>query len=187
MTASKGGDGDGTNSGIGRGHQPLQRLDRTIAHLAQRPDEAMLDIALRLVPEGGIDRGNGVRIMDIEQRPRDSEPHIGVGIAQRLQQSNGGMVRTAIPDSPGRNLPDLSPREWALMVPTVALAIFMGIAPGFFLKPMEPSVIRTLDRINEVKPAAAWLPPGIEDRGSRIGKHEPRISNRDPRKLVVAR
>ena len=86
-----------------------------------------------------------------------------------------------------RTLPDLSPREWALMIPTVALAIFMGIAPGFFLKPMEPSVIRTLDRINEVKPAAALLPPRIEDRGSRIGKHEPRISNLDPRRLVVAR
>ena len=47
-----------------------------------------------------------------------------------------------------RNLPDLSAREWALMIPTIALAIFMGVAPGFFLKPMEPSVIRVLDRIN---------------------------------------
>jgi NADH-quinone oxidoreductase subunit M len=53
-----------------------------------------------------------------------------------------------------RNLPDLSPREWALMIPTVALCIFMGVAPGVFLKPMEPSIIRVLDRINGVKVAA---------------------------------
>jgi NADH-quinone oxidoreductase subunit M len=49
-----------------------------------------------------------------------------------------------------RNLPDLSPREWALMIPTVALCIFMGVAPGFFLKPMEPSVIRALERIQGI-------------------------------------
>jgi NADH-quinone oxidoreductase subunit M len=47
-----------------------------------------------------------------------------------------------------RNLPDLSAREWALMIPTIALAILMGGAPGLFLKPMEPSIIRVLDRIN---------------------------------------
>jgi NADH-quinone oxidoreductase subunit M len=50
-----------------------------------------------------------------------------------------------------RNLPDLSPREWALMIPTVALCIFMGVFPGVFLKPMEPSIIRTLDRINGLR------------------------------------
>jgi NADH-quinone oxidoreductase subunit M len=49
-----------------------------------------------------------------------------------------------------RSLPDLTPREWALMIPTVALAIFMGIAPGFFLKPMEPSVLRVLERIQGI-------------------------------------
>jgi NADH-quinone oxidoreductase subunit M len=46
-----------------------------------------------------------------------------------------------------RNLPDLSPREWALMIPTIAVAIFMGVAPGFFLKTMEPSVIKVIERI----------------------------------------
>jgi NADH-quinone oxidoreductase subunit M len=49
-----------------------------------------------------------------------------------------------------RNLPDLSPREWALMIPTVALCILMGIAPGFFLKPMEPSVLRVIERIQGI-------------------------------------
>ena len=35
-------------------------------------------------------------------------------------------------------LPDLTPREWALMVPTIAMAILMGVFPGMFLRPMEP-------------------------------------------------
>jgi len=52
-----------------------------------------------------------------------------------------------ITNEKNRNLPDLSAREWALMIPTVALCLFMGIAPSIFLKPMEPSVVRVLERI----------------------------------------
>ena len=44
-------------------------------------------------------------------------------------------------------LPDLTPREWALMVPIVAMAIFMGVLPGLFLRPMEPSVNRVIERV----------------------------------------
>ncbi|MEO8520932.1 MAG: hypothetical protein ABI603_06190, partial [Acidobacteriota bacterium] len=44
-------------------------------------------------------------------------------------------------------LPDLTPREWVLMVPTVAICIVMGVFPGVFLRPIEPSVNRTLERI----------------------------------------
>ena len=46
-----------------------------------------------------------------------------------------------------RALPDLTAREWALMVPTVAMAVVMGIVPGIFLKPMEPSVARVIERV----------------------------------------
>jgi NADH-quinone oxidoreductase subunit M len=58
-----------------------------------------------------------------------------------------------------RNLPDLSPREWALMIPTVALCILMGVAPGLFLKPMEPSIRRLLERINGVQVSQLAPPP----------------------------
>src|SRR5215472_6518451 len=44
-----------------------------------------------------------------------------------------------------RALPDLTGREWAMMVPTVAMCIFMGVFPNVFLKPMEPSIRRVLD------------------------------------------
>ena len=46
-----------------------------------------------------------------------------------------------------RALPDLTPREWALVVPTIAVAIVMGVLPGVFLRPMEPAVKRTIERV----------------------------------------
>jgi NADH-quinone oxidoreductase subunit M len=44
-------------------------------------------------------------------------------------------------------LPDLSRREWAVIVPIVALTILMGVLPNLFLRPMEPSIERLLSRI----------------------------------------
>ncbi|HZB25203.1 MAG TPA: hypothetical protein VE379_03655, partial [Vicinamibacterales bacterium] len=52
-----------------------------------------------------------------------------------------------------RDLPDLTPREWALMVPTIAMAVVMGVVPGFFMRPMEPSVTRVVERVTGQQPA----------------------------------
>jgi NADH-quinone oxidoreductase subunit M len=52
-----------------------------------------------------------------------------------------------ITNEKNRSLPDLTPREWALMIPTIAMAIVMGVFPAVFLRPMEPSVKRTVERI----------------------------------------
>jgi NADH-quinone oxidoreductase subunit M len=52
-----------------------------------------------------------------------------------------------------RDLPDLTPREWVLMVPTVAMVIVMGVVPAVFLRPMEPSVNRVIERITSQQPA----------------------------------
>jgi NADH-quinone oxidoreductase subunit M len=52
-----------------------------------------------------------------------------------------------------RALPDLSTREWAMVVPIVAMAIFMGVLPNLFLRPMEPSVKRVIERITGPQPA----------------------------------
>src|SRR3954454_8077036 len=46
-----------------------------------------------------------------------------------------------------RSLPDLTSREWTMMVPTIAMCIVMGVLPGVFLRPMEPSVKRTIERV----------------------------------------
>jgi NADH-quinone oxidoreductase subunit M len=79
-----------------------------------------------------------------------------------FQRVNYGEVTNA----KNRALPDLSPREWVLMAPTVALAIFMGVLPGIFLQPMEPSVNRLIDRVAGRQPAQVELTrPGARAPG----------------------
>jgi NADH-quinone oxidoreductase subunit M len=46
-----------------------------------------------------------------------------------------------------RGLRDLSVREWFVIAPICAVAIFMGVVPGVFLKPMEASVRQTVEHI----------------------------------------
>ena len=60
-----------------------------------------------------------------------------------FQRVNYGRVT----NEKNRTLPDLTPREWAMMVPTIAMAIVMGVLPNLFLRPMEPSVKRTIERV----------------------------------------
>ena len=52
-----------------------------------------------------------------------------------------------------------------MMIPTVGIAVLMGVFPNIFLKPMEPSIVKTLDRINgTVRPL---------DRGRDHGSSRP--------------
>src|SRR5438045_2073773 len=44
-------------------------------------------------------------------------------------------------------MPDLQPREWAVIVPIVAVAILMGVFPNLFLRPMEPAVERLVNHV----------------------------------------
>jgi NADH-quinone oxidoreductase subunit M len=46
-----------------------------------------------------------------------------------------------------RRQPDLTVREWAVIGPLCAMAILMGVVPNVFLKPMEPSVTRIVERV----------------------------------------
>jgi len=68
-----------------------------------------------------------------------------------FQRVNYGPIRHAS----NRALPDLSGREWAMVIPIVAMAIFMGVLPNLFLRPMEPSVNRVIERITGRPPAQA--------------------------------
>jgi len=45
-------------------------------------------------------------------------------------------------------LPDLTGREAWILVPTIAMAILMGVLPGPFLRPMAPSVDRVIERVD---------------------------------------
>jgi NADH-quinone oxidoreductase subunit M len=61
-----------------------------------------------------------------------------------------------------RTLPDLTPREWVLVVPTVAMCILMGVFPGPFLRPMEPAVAQVIERVTGAQPVRAERrTPGI--------------------------
>ena len=51
-----------------------------------------------------------------------------------------------------KGLRDLSPREWAVILPIVAMCIGMGVAPGVFLRPMEPAVKRIVEHVRGVGP-----------------------------------
>jgi NADH-quinone oxidoreductase subunit M len=51
-----------------------------------------------------------------------------------------------------RHMPDLTPREWAVIGPLCAMAIYMGVFPNVFLQPMEPAVTRIVQRIEMREP-----------------------------------
>jgi NADH-quinone oxidoreductase subunit M len=51
-----------------------------------------------------------------------------------------------------RHMPDLTPREWAVIGPLAAMAIVMGVYPTPFLKPMEPAVNRIVQRVERHQP-----------------------------------
>jgi len=69
------------------------------------------------------------------------------------------------------SLPDLTGRERWVIVPTVAAAILMGVLPGLFLRPMQPSVEKLLQRVSREAVAAA---PTV------VGGRRGHILNRDP-------
>jgi NADH-quinone oxidoreductase subunit M len=65
-----------------------------------------------------------------------------------FQRVNYGTVTN--PKNEG--LKDLSAREWWALGPTVAMAVFMGVAPWIFLQPMKPAIDRIVSRLAEAQP-----------------------------------
>jgi NADH:ubiquinone oxidoreductase subunit 4 (subunit M) len=43
------------------------------------------------------------------------------------------------------------PHEWASAIPLCAIALAMGVFPNVFLRPMEASVTRVVDRLTNVR------------------------------------
>jgi NADH-quinone oxidoreductase subunit M len=62
-------------------------------------------------------------------------------------------------------LPDLTPREWAAILPIAAMAVVMGVLPNLFLSPMEPAVERMVQRMERGQVSAAQVkgaaPPAL--------------------------
>ena len=68
-----------------------------------------------------------------------------------LQRVNYGPVTV----EENQGLPDLTPRERWVIIPTVAAAVLMGVLPGIFLRPMQPSIEKLLQRVARETVAAS--------------------------------
>jgi NADH-quinone oxidoreductase subunit M len=58
----------------------------------------------------------------------------------------------AVTNEKNATLADLSPREWAIMLPVVALIVLMGVYPNLFLRPMAPSIERLVNQVRQGAP-----------------------------------
>jgi NADH-quinone oxidoreductase subunit M len=74
-----------------------------------------------------------------------------------------------------RGLRDLSVREWLVIAPICAMAVGMGVVPGFFLRPMEPAVRKTIQQVIGTPAAITQTPAPAGDLPLAAG-HEPAAS-----------
>ena len=84
-------------------------------------------------------------------------------------------------------LPDLTPRERWVIVPIVAAAVLMGVFPGLFLRPMEPSVERLLQRVVHQTVAASPAPgrPILDCDPQATRGHAPACGPREISRVAV--
>jgi NADH-quinone oxidoreductase subunit M len=86
-------------------------------------------------------------------------------------------------------LPDLQPREWVVIVPIIAVAILMGVLPNVFLRPIEPSVERTLNHYRQGAPSriqAADRRPSTMPSAMSLPDAARQSDGRVPARLVAA-
>jgi NADH-quinone oxidoreductase subunit M len=67
-------------------------------------------------------------------------------------------------------LSDLSPREYAVLVPLVALALFMGVASPLFTRKIEPSVSALIFETRSRASLGAVVEAGSSHRGGGAGR-----------------
>ena len=66
----------------------------------------------------------------------------------------------ALENEKNKGLADLTGLEWGYLVPMVVLALWMGITPGVFLRPMDASVAQWLERVQARRIACEeWARP----------------------------
>jgi NADH-quinone oxidoreductase subunit M len=65
-----------------------------------------------------------------------------------FQRVNYGPVS----NSENEGMRDVTPREWAMLVPIVAATVVMGVLPNVFLRPTEPSITRMVNQVQAKAP-----------------------------------
>jgi NADH-quinone oxidoreductase subunit M len=73
-------------------------------------------------------------------------------------------------------LHDLVPREWAVLVPVVAIAVLMGVLPNLFLTPIGPSVEQLLSRVHR---SGGRIQAGFGTRDPGFGRRDSGLAIRD--------
>jgi NADH:ubiquinone oxidoreductase subunit 4 (subunit M) len=48
-----------------------------------------------------------------------------------------------------RHMPDLTPREWVVITPVLAMTIVMGLFPNIFLAPTAPAIDKLVQRVSQ--------------------------------------
>ena len=84
-----------------------------------------------------------------------------------FQRVNYGEVT----DESSARLVDLTPREWAVIVPVVAISVLMGVLPNLFLRPIEPSVQRMVNQVQQSAPVR--IQAGIAQQRLRPERGKP--------------
>ena len=84
-----------------------------------------------------------------------------------------------VTEDANRRLPDLTPRELAVLVPVLVLIVWIGIYPQPFLRTTEASVKQLLAQVHMGYRATSHE-PSAESRGTRAASREPRAESREP-------
>jgi NADH-quinone oxidoreductase subunit M len=72
-------------------------------------------------------------------------------LVHRVFYGSPGVVLNTSEDSENPTLSDLTRREWAVMLPVLAMIVMLGVYPQPFLKRIEPSVESLVQKYHEVR------------------------------------
>jgi NADH-quinone oxidoreductase subunit M len=72
-------------------------------------------------------------------------------LVHRIFFGSPGVVLNTSEDSEDSKLADLTRREWAVMLPVLAMIVMLGVYPQPFLKRIEPSVESLVQKYHEVR------------------------------------
>jgi NADH-quinone oxidoreductase subunit M len=85
---------------------------------------------------------------------------------------------------------DLTPREWVVLVPIVAVTVLMGVLPNLFLRSIEPSVARVVSQVHAQAPvriqaraeqsAVGSQQSAVNSQQSAVVVGRPRVPNPGP-------
>jgi NADH-quinone oxidoreductase subunit M len=88
-------------------------------------------------------------------------------LVHRVFFGSPGAVLNTSEDSESPNLIDLTRREWAVMLPVLAMIVMLGVYPQPFLKRIEPSVESLVQKYHEVRSVHQTSPT---EQQSRFGE-----------------